>query len=64
MKATTVPVRIEQIKSTFTLVKKLYCCQNLKLEIKIRIVRCYLHYTTITASYYVGENDDLFRTAL
>lgn len=35
-------VRIEQARSTFTRMKRLFCCRDLNLDLKIRLMRCYV----------------------
>lgn len=34
--------RIEKARGTFTRMKKIFCCRDLNLELKIRLMRCYV----------------------
>ena len=44
-------IRIEQARSTFTRMRRLFCCRDLNLELKIRLTRCYV----LSVLYYGME---------
>lgn len=44
-------IRVEQARSVFTRMKKLFCCRDLNLDLKIRMMRCYV----LSVLYYGME---------